>query len=68
MAVAVRARDAPQARFGWPGLGAAAGSVVATVSFWDRQVEELMAGIAALLRLTVNGWMTSQDRLGGFRK
>jgi Domain of unknown function (DUF4226) len=30
-------------------VGAAQGSIVATVSFWDRQVEELRAGIAALL-------------------
>lgn len=33
----------------WLSVGAAAGSIVAAVSFWDRQVEELRAGIAALL-------------------
>jgi drug/metabolite transporter superfamily protein YnfA len=45
---ALRARDAPQAGFGCGRVAAAHGSIVATVSFWDRQVEELRAGIAAL--------------------
>lgn len=41
----------------WCGVRAALGSIVAHVSFWDRQVEELVAGITALL----DGDRTAQD-------
>jgi hypothetical protein len=40
----------------WRSVGAAHRSIVATVSFWDRQVEELRAGIAALLDGDRTAW------------
>ena len=46
----------------WRTVAAAHGSIVATVSFWDRQVEELRAGIAALL----DGDRTAWDAHVGF--
>jgi hypothetical protein len=40
----------------WRSVGAAHRSIVATVSFWDRQVEELRAGLAALLDGDRTAW------------
>lgn len=55
-------RGGPRALVQLPGGIAAHGSIVTTVRFWDRQVEELMAGIAALLDVD----RTAQDVHAGY--
>lgn len=55
-------RGAPHIPLRLAGVGAVAGTIVATMGFWDRQVEELMAGIAALL----DGGRTAWDAHDGY--